>query len=50
MIQQVIQHGIEKGKQEVKLAVAKNMLDKGLDVDMIAKITNLTKKQIRALR
>ncbi|MDR1309878.1 MAG: hypothetical protein LBL95_08305, partial [Deltaproteobacteria bacterium] len=49
-IQQGIQQGIEQGKQEAKLAFAKNMLDEGHDVDMIARMTSLTKKQIRALR
>jgi predicted transposase/invertase (TIGR01784 family) len=49
-LEQGIQKGIEQGYQKTKLAIAKNMLDKGLDIDMIARMTSLTKKQIKALR
>ncbi|MEY4767767.1 MAG: hypothetical protein RL637_406 [Pseudomonadota bacterium] len=38
--------GIEKGKMEEKIEMAKSMLAEGLDIKMIAKITGLSETQI----
>ena len=42
--------GEKRGKKEEKKYVAKNMLKEGLNIDLIAKVTNLTKQQILALK
>jgi predicted transposase/invertase (TIGR01784 family) len=45
-----IAKGIAKGKEEGKLEDAQSMLAEGLDPALIARITNLPKKQILAMR
>ncbi|MCF7999776.1 MAG: Rpn family recombination-promoting nuclease/putative transposase [Methylovulum sp.] len=53
-IQQGIQEGIQQGNLEGKLEekrlIAKNLLTTSLDIDMIAKVTNLTHAEIENLR
>jgi predicted transposase YdaD len=44
------QEGIELGKQEGIEAVARNMLNNGIDVALIAQMTGLTIEQVTALR
>ena len=38
-----------KGKQESKIEIAKKMLDDGMDVSKVAKLTNLSVKEVTAL-
>jgi len=44
------QIGIGKGKQEEKIAIAKNLLKKNLSVDDIIEITGLTKEEVESLK
>ena len=39
----------DKGRDEEKIATAKNMLDDGVEISMIMKYTNLPKEKIEAL-
>ncbi len=48
-IKKGIEKGIEKGKKEGKIAVAKKLLEKGMDIDEIAEITELSKEEIKKL-
>ena len=41
--------GLEQGKLDEKLEIAKNMLEENIDTSIISKITGLTKKQIENL-
>ncbi|RZI45457.1 Rpn family recombination-promoting nuclease/putative transposase [Candidatus Finniella inopinata] len=41
--------GIEKGKEEAKLEIAKNLLASGMDTNTVASITKLTKKDVEGL-
>lgn len=49
-IEQGIEQGIELGEKSEKLKIAKNMLDKGLEVELIIELTGLTKKEIEELK
>ncbi|AST57375.1 transposase [Thermoanaerobacterium thermosaccharolyticum] len=40
---------IEKGAKEEKIAIAKKLLKEGMDIDRIAKITELSKEEIKKL-
>jgi predicted transposase/invertase (TIGR01784 family) len=42
--------GIEIGKEQVILEMAKAMLENGITIELIAKVTKLKKKQILALK
>ena len=42
--------GIEKGKQQEKLEIAKSMLKEGLELDLIVRFTGLDKDSLSALR
>ena len=42
--------GVIEGKKEEKIEIAKNMLQEGLDISLISKITNLSKKEIEKLK
>lgn len=44
------QEGIELGKHTEKLEIARNMLNNGLEVALIAQLTGLTQDDIKALR
>ncbi|MBD3767554.1 MAG: Rpn family recombination-promoting nuclease/putative transposase [Gammaproteobacteria bacterium] len=48
--QEGIERGIEIGKHAEKLEIARNMLNKGLEVALIAQLTGLTPDDIKALR
>ena len=41
--------GIAAGRKEEKIEIAKEMLKKGLDIEMICDITKLTKEEIEKL-
>ena len=45
-----IEDGIKKGGEQGKKDVAKKMLDNNIDIDMIIKITGLTKEQIENIK
>ncbi|MDD3526304.1 MAG: hypothetical protein PHX39_05025, partial [Bacteroidales bacterium] len=45
-----IKEGLEKGRAEERLAMAKNGILSGLSDDIIKTLTNLTDEQIEALR
>ena len=44
-----IKKGIAQGKKDTILELAKKMKEQGLDIEMIQKITNLTKEEINNL-
>lgn len=41
--------GIEKGRKEGKLEVVRNALKEGTEIDLIAKLTGLSKKEIEKI-
>nr|WP_307302771.1 MULTISPECIES: Rpn family recombination-promoting nuclease/putative transposase [unclassified Paenibacillus] len=47
--QKGIEQGIEKGKHQALLEMARNMLSLGLDIEVIAKATGLSQEDIRSL-
>ena len=46
----VMEKGVEKGMEQEKLEIAKNMLKKGLDVALICEMTGLSEEQINQLQ
>ncbi len=42
--------GIEQGSKEKQLQIAKNMLAKNMDIDLISEVTNLSKEEIETLK
>ena len=42
--------GISEGKNERNIEIAKNMLNEGIDINIITKCTDLTNEDINALR
>jgi predicted transposase/invertase (TIGR01784 family) len=44
------EEGIEKGKKEEKIAIAKKALEKGTDIDLISELTGLSKEEIEKLK
>ncbi len=44
-----IKQGIEQGAEQEKIAIAKSMLKKKLDINMISEITGLSEEIIRKL-
>ncbi|EKE08863.1 MAG: hypothetical protein ACD_16C00245G0003, partial [uncultured bacterium] len=44
-----LEKGLEKGREEGIEKVARNMLSKGIDVEIIASVTGLTPQAIRQL-
>ena len=48
-IAQGIEQGMAQGKRNNTLELAKKMKEQGLDIEMIQKITNLTKEEINNL-
>ena len=42
--------GIEQGSKQEKIEIAKNMLKENMDINMISKITSLTKEEIESLK
>lgn len=48
-MKQGMQQGIQQGMQKNKLNIAKKMKQENMDIELIAKITGLSKKEILAL-
>jgi predicted transposase/invertase (TIGR01784 family) len=46
-LQKGLQEGLEKGKLEAKIETAKKMKKEGLSLDLIIKITGLSKKDLK---
>jgi predicted transposase/invertase (TIGR01784 family) len=44
-----IKRGLEEGKEEAKVETARRMLQEGLDIDMIQRITGLPEEKLREL-
>ncbi|TVR75684.1 MAG: hypothetical protein EA427_00035, partial [Spirochaetaceae bacterium] len=42
--------GAKKGREEAARAVARNLLDRGLSVDLIVESTGLTREKVEALQ
>ena len=42
--------GISEGKNERNIEIAKNMLNEGIDINIITKCTGLTNEDVNALR
>ena len=49
-IEKGIEQGIEQGERTKALEVAKNLLEIGMEVEQIAKVTQLSKEEILALK
>lgn len=45
-----IKEGIEKGREEEKFEIAKNMLKNGLGIDLIRSVTELSIERIKELQ
>ena len=48
--EQGIEQGVERGIEQEKIATARNMLAKGLSIELICDITGLSEAEIQALR
>ena len=48
-LQKGVEEGIEKGQKEQKIAIAKALLKQGIDIEVIAKSTELSVKEIKKL-
>ena len=46
---EVYKRGLEKGRQEEKIEIAKAMLLKGIDIEIVADSTGLSKEEVRKL-
>ena len=46
-IEKGIEQGIEQGKKEQQIEIAKNMLEKGMDINTIIELTALTEQEIK---
>jgi len=42
--------GIAEGTRQNKIEIAKNMLNENMDIEIITKVTGLTKKEIETLK
>ncbi|WKV10433.1 Rpn family recombination-promoting nuclease/putative transposase [Thermoanaerobacterium sp. CMT5567-10] len=49
IIEKGFEKGIEKGEKEKSIKIAKKLLEEGMDIDKIAKITELAKEEIKKL-
>ena len=45
-----IKQGLERGTEQSKNEIAKNMLKKGLDISLISEVTGLSNEQINNLK
>ena len=45
-----IEKGIEKGRQEEKIKIAKNLLNEGVEIALVAKSTGLSKTEVEKLK
>ncbi len=48
--QENLKKGLEKGKKEEKIEIAKNSIKEGLPMELIVKLTGLTKKEIEKIK
>ena len=48
--EKLIKQGFGKGKQEAKIEYARRMLEEGLDVELIVKITGLSRDEVEKLK
>ncbi len=44
------EEGYESGVEQNKLGIAKNMLKENIDIEIISKVTGLTKEEIKELQ
>ncbi len=44
------EQGLEQGSKEKQIEIAKNMLNKGIDINLISEVTNLSEKEIETLK
>ena len=49
-MEQGLEKGIEKGSKEKSMEIAKNMLNKNMDIDLISELTNLSSKEIEEIK
>ena len=49
-LEEGITKGIRRGEKNKTIAIAKNMLSKNIDINLISEITNMSIKDIQALR
>ena len=49
-LEQGLEQGIKDGKAEEKISIAKNLLDKNIDIEIIASSTGLSKEEIEKLK
>ena len=49
-IEQGIEQGLEKGSKEKSMEIAKNMLNKNMDIDLISELTNLSSEEIEEIK
>jgi predicted transposase/invertase (TIGR01784 family) len=47
--QRAYENGVEEGSKEQKLEMAKKLKEKGMDIEEIVEITDLTKEEIENL-
>ena len=45
-----LEQGLEQGSREKEIEIARNMLDKGIDINLISEVTGLTKEAIEDLK
>ncbi len=48
-MQQSYDEGLEKGAEQINIAIAKSMLEEKMDLNLISKITGLSVEQIKKL-
>ena len=49
-IKKGIKQGVEKGSLDKSLEIAKSMLEKNMDIELISELTNLSKEKIEELK
>jgi len=49
-IEQGTKQGLEQGSRQEKIEIAKNMLNENMDIEIISKVTGLTKEEIETLK
>ena len=46
----ILKEGLERGTEQSKNEIAKNVLKKGLDISLISEVTGLSNEQINKLK
>lgn len=49
LIEDARENGLEEGEKKSKLEIAKNMIKENIDIDIIEKVTGLTREEIKKL-